>query len=71
MMKNSKHWYLRKTWHNFPIFVQIFMWKGWMILSKMGDMCKICEKDGELFATHFFTDSKVKGFENWEQKSNF
>ena len=28
-----------------------------MILSIMGDICKICEKAGGLFATHSFTNS--------------
>ena len=32
-------------------------WKECLILSSKGDICKICEKDGWLFATHSFTYS--------------
>ena len=31
--------------------------KGWVMLSNMGGVCTICEKDGWLFATHSFTNS--------------
>ena len=34
------------------------IWKGWVILSYMGDLCKFYGKDGWLFSTHFFTNSK-------------
>ena len=30
-----------------------------MIFSDMGDICKICKKDGSLFETHSFTNSNL------------
>ena len=33
---------------------------GSVILSYTGDICKICKKDGWLFATHSFTNSRQK-----------
>ena len=30
--------------------------KAWVILSNMGDICKICKKACWLFATHCFTN---------------
>ena len=33
---------------------------GSVILSYTGDICKICKKDGWLFATHSFTNSRHK-----------
>ena len=31
-------------------------WKGWVIFSNVGHICKICEKDDWLFTTHYLTN---------------
>ena len=45
-------------------FFRLFFWcnrrRGSVILPNMGDICKICEKNGCLFATHSFTNSRKK-----------
>ena len=35
---------------------------GWVILSDMGDICKICEQNGWLFTTHYFINSNCTDF---------
>ena len=39
-------------------FLGVFLnrWKDWAILPNMGYICKIFEKHGWLFATHYFTN---------------
>ena len=46
------------VWISF--FKTIFVkpcWGGWVVLSNMGDLCKICKKDGWLIETNSFTNS--------------
>ena len=40
------------------LFMLIFVGIGSVILSYMGDICKVWEKDGKLFTTHSFTNSR-------------
>ena len=57
--KNSwKNWgnKLVKTSDEVVIIFCCNSWKFWMILSNMGDICKIYEKVDRLFSTHSFTN---------------
>ena len=47
---------------NFFGNTQQLAYLGWVMLSTMGDKCKICEKDDWVFATHFFTNSTENTF---------
>ena len=40
----------------------IVLYLGWLFLSNKGDICKICKKDGWLFANHSFTISTLAAF---------
>ena len=42
--------------------VGISLFRGWVMLSNMGDKCKIFEKDGWLFTPHSFTNSAENTF---------
>ena len=68
--------FIRNNFFRFD-FIEIHRWKGWVILSNMGDICKICEQNGWLFATHSFTNSNCtdcllavwhSGFTYWNRR---
>ena len=51
-IKNEKN-IGRYTWHlKFKYLFLGFCFLDRVILFNMGDICKICEKNGRLFATH-------------------
>ena len=59
----SMVWTLTKSGHFWTTYLPCLLnvvceWPlGWVILSNMGHICKICKKYGRFFATHSFTPS--------------
>ena len=52
----KKHWVIDSFIHGTLVEITSFI----LFLSNMGDICIISKKDGQLVATHFFTNYKFR-----------